>query len=78
MSELSEQEIGSIIATGPKAGAYLDAIGKTDLATLTEDEWLGFIEATVMSYADEMAARHAPYAVLRSSDDPMLPAEVID
>lgn len=68
--ELTEREIGAIMATGDQAGAYLDHLGKTDLATMTEPEWLGFIEAVVMAYADEMASRHAPYAVLRSRDDP--------
>lgn len=70
MTELTQHEIASIVATGSKAGAHLDALGKTDLATMTQEEWLGFIEATVMAYAGEMAARHAPYAVLRSQDDP--------
>ena len=70
MNELSEQEIAAIVATGPKAGAYLDELGKTDLAVMNEAEWLGFIETVVMAYADEMAKRHAPYAVLRSAHDP--------
>lgn len=70
MNDFSENEIASIIATGPRAGAYLDTLGKTDLAALTEQEWLEFIATTVMAYAEEMAKRHAPYAVLRSGHDP--------
>lgn len=72
MTNLSDKEIASILAVGPRAGAHLEALGKTDLATMTEEEWMGFIEAVVMAYASEMAARHAPYAVLRSKDDPMV------
>ena len=29
---------------GDAGGAYLDEIGKTDLASLTEDEWFEFLE----------------------------------
>ena len=29
---------------GDKGGEYLDEIGKTDLAVLTEDEWREFLE----------------------------------
>ena len=71
VDDLSKAEIAAIVATGPKAGDYLDRLGKTDLATMDEAEWLGFIEAVVTSYRDEMAVTHAPFAVLRSSDDPM-------
>lgn len=72
MIELSDNEISAIVATGAIAGAHLDHLGKTDLAQMNEDEWMGFIEATVLAYADKMAALHAPYAVLRSTDDPMV------
>ena len=72
MTDLSDNEINAIVATGIAAGAHLDHLGKTDLAQMDEWEWMGFIEATVMAYADKMAALHAPYAVLRSTDDPMV------
>lgn len=73
VSELTGQEIDSIIAVSPIAGAYLEGIGKTDLATLEEDEWMNFLQVVVIGYAEAMAKAHAPYAVLRSSDDPQLP-----
>lgn len=31
------------MAAGEIAGAYLQAVGKTDLATLTGDEWTTFL-----------------------------------
>ena len=41
---------------GEQAGAYLDTIGKTDLATLTEPEWKTFLEAAVNGFGDGMRA----------------------
>lgn len=32
------------------AGEYLDELGKTDLATLTRDEWLEFLHVVVKGY----------------------------
>ena len=76
VDDLSKAEIAAIMATGPKAGDYLDRLGKTDLATMNEAEWLGFIEAVVIAYRDEMAVKHAPFAVLRSGDDPIIDDEI--
>lgn len=76
MTEITQTEIDAIIATSDKAGEHLDKLGKTDLATMSRDEWLGFIEVVVMSYADEMAKLHKPYAVLRGKDDPIEADEV--
>ena len=71
MNELSPREIEAILAVSPVAGEYLEKLGKSDLATMEEGEWLGFIECTVMAYADAMGTLHAPYSVLRSTDDPL-------
>jgi hypothetical protein len=49
-----------MIAGGQLGGEYLESIGKSDLATLTETEWDVFIEAVVTGYCDhlrELAAR---------------------
>lgn len=35
---------------GEEGGAYLDTIGKTDLATLTTDEWFEFLRRIVSGY----------------------------
>jgi hypothetical protein len=34
------------------AGQYLDALGKTDLATLTRDEWMGFLRTVIIAYQE--------------------------
>jgi hypothetical protein len=39
------------------AGEYLDSIGKTDLAVLTEAEWLTLLEVIVTAYQDALARR---------------------
>ena len=38
-------EKAALEAGGAAAGAYLDSIGKTDLATMTADEWTAFCAA---------------------------------
>lgn len=42
---------------GEKGGEYLDKIGKTDLATLTEEEWQQFLLAVVGGYRDALKGR---------------------
>ncbi|GAC1509731.1 MAG: hypothetical protein NVS1B6_16820 [Steroidobacteraceae bacterium] len=71
MLDLSSQEIAAIQAASPAGGEYLDRLGKTDLAQLSEAEWMGFLEAVITAFLDSMAKQHAPFAVLRSHDDPM-------
>lgn len=73
MLELTPQEITAITAASVPAGGYLESIGKTDLATMDEAEWLGFLEVVVTAYIESMAKQHQPFAVLRSEDDPMRP-----
>lgn len=48
----------SIELGGQAAGAYLDEIGKTDLAFLTEDEWRRFC-TTLVFYALHAATERA-------------------
>ena len=40
---LNETEKQAAAAASEAVGAYLERIGKTDLATMTEAEWLGFV-----------------------------------
>jgi hypothetical protein len=35
-------------------GEYLESIGKSDLATLTETEWDTFVEVIVTGYCDHL------------------------
>lgn len=60
MIDPTPNEAAAMIAGGRMGGEYLESIGKSDLATLTETEWDVFIEAVVTGYCDhlrELAAR---------------------
>jgi hypothetical protein len=57
MVDPDEHEIAAIAAASPMAGEYLESIGKTDLATLTEAEWLTLLEVIITAYQDELARR---------------------
>jgi len=48
--EWQSYEIDALYKTSDEAGAHLDRIGKTDLATMTEEEWMTFIEIIVAKF----------------------------
>ena len=52
-------ELGApdIRAAGARAGRYLDVLGKTDLATLTAEEWDHFCTLMVMTAFDHAVDR---------------------
>ena len=52
-----EHEIAAIQAASPMAGEYLESIGKTDLAVLTDTEWLTLLEVIITAYQDALAQR---------------------
>jgi hypothetical protein len=49
-SILDAYEIGSALEAGKLAGAYLDEIGKTDIAALSGDEWREFLRRIVVGF----------------------------
>lgn len=60
MIDPSPNEKAAMEHGGQMGGEYLDSLGRTDLATLTTDEWECFIEAVVTGFCDhlrELAAR---------------------
>ena len=59
MVDPDEHEIAAIEAASPMAGEYLESIGKTDLAVLTDAEWMTLLEVVVTAYQDELARRLA-------------------
>lgn len=64
MLQFSENEEEAIGAGGGEAGAYLDQIQKTDLATLSEQEWLEFLRHFLCGYSAKMqegAAKQPPF-----------------
>lgn len=54
MIDPTPNERAAIAHAGAMGGEYLESIGKTDLARLTEAEWLTFIEAAITGYCDRL------------------------
>jgi hypothetical protein len=54
MLEFTESEEEAITAGGQEAGAYLDSIGKTDLADLTPEQWSRFLGTFLGGYSNAM------------------------
>lgn len=54
MVDPTDIELCAMDAAGAFGGAYLDEIKKTDLATLTTDEWKTFIQTVCGAYVDEL------------------------
>jgi hypothetical protein len=62
--ELNVDERRAVGEVSAEVGSYLDRLGKTDLATMTEQEWLGFIGhayACVCAKVHEQWARDVPF-----------------
>jgi hypothetical protein len=60
MIDPTPNEAEAMTVGGQMGGEYLESIGKSDLATLTETEWDRFIDAVVTGYCDhlrELAAK---------------------
>lgn len=61
---LDENEIKAAANASEAVGGYLENIGKSDLATMTQDEWQGFILHTFTCVAAEVqaiAAQDTPF-----------------
>jgi hypothetical protein len=56
MIDATEDELDAIEAASDPAGEYLESIGKTDLATMTEEEWFRFLEVVVTGFQSGLAA----------------------
>lgn len=61
MTDPTQSELEAMKHAASMAGEYLEALGKTDLAHMTVDEWNMLIETVCGGYADklvEIAERH--------------------
>lgn len=54
MIDPTEKEIAAIEHGGAMGGEYLDGLGKTDLSTLTPEEWRQFCECIITGFVDTM------------------------
>jgi hypothetical protein len=53
--DFAPDERAAALAGGDAAGAYLESIGKTDLATMTGPEWAEFCARLAKGYCDALA-----------------------
>lgn len=60
MIDPTDDELASMSIGGEKGGEYLDSINKSDLASLSLDEWETFIRCVVTGYIEEMQKRAKP------------------
>jgi hypothetical protein len=61
-SKLSFHERNSLIDAGSEAGAYLEQLGKFDLAELSESEWFNFLTIVLTKYGEQMRSRLLAHA----------------
>lgn len=54
--EPDRNEVRAAEQASARAGEYLEQIGKTDLATMTPEEWAGFLLHVHAAVADEIRA----------------------
>ena len=54
MIDSTPNEMQAMTVGGQQGGEYLESLGKSDLATLTEAEWDRFIDAVVTGYCDHL------------------------
>ena len=56
MIDTTSNEMQAMTVAGQLGGDYLERIGKSDLATLTETEWDRFLDAIITGYCDQLRA----------------------
>jgi hypothetical protein len=54
MVDPNEHEVTAMRRAGERAGVYIDALGRTDMAHWSSEEWDGFIEAVCGAYVDAL------------------------
>ena len=54
MVDPNDQEVAAMKVAADIAGQYIDAVGRTDMATWSEADWRGFVEAICSAYVDAL------------------------
>jgi len=54
MIDPNEQEIAAMRAASDIAGQFIEAVGRTDMATWSAADWHGFVEAICGAYVDRL------------------------
>lgn len=54
MRDPTRDEVAAMEAAGVNGGEYLESISKTDLATMTPEEWMTFIECVCTGFVEHL------------------------
>ena len=73
MIDPTPNEKAAFVHGGEMGGEYLDSIAKTNLETLSRDEWLTFVEAVITGYCDHLRQLAARDAQRLGRTDPEIP-----
>lgn len=56
MAQIGELEAQAIMEASEEIGAHLEALGKTDIATMTYEEWCDFLAHAFSAISDRIEA----------------------
>lgn len=59
MTDPNECEIQAMANASDRAGEYIESLGRTDMATWTEEQWTRFIETVCGGYVDRLCELQA-------------------
>jgi len=59
MIDPNKHEVNALAAASISAGAYVESIAKTDLATWSQEEWSSLIDVTVTAFQDFLRTAYA-------------------
>ena len=71
MIDPTPNETAAMVEGGKAGGAYLDNLGRTDLAQLTEEEWDTFVEVIVTGYCDHLRDLEAQVSTSTETGPPI-------
>lgn len=59
-TDYTDEETKALEAASDTAGEYLEHLGKTDMATFTEEEWFDLLMAVVHGYSEFFRQQESP------------------
>lgn len=59
MTDPNAVELAAMAHASDRAGEYIEALGKTDMARWSQQEWASFIEAICGGYVDSLCQQQA-------------------
>lgn len=59
MTDPNAVELAAMAHASDRAGEYIEALGKTDMARWSQQEWAAFIEVVCGDYVDSLCQQQA-------------------